>query len=594
MAKEILNKTEAEILMETDAKFSKSESAFLKEIITKYYRQPIPFDLEVYRHFAEQPVELRTQIQNDPFWQSIGRFIPLLDFSEKERLKFARESECEKLLLFLLFEKDLTVLEAVFNNPRLPTKVLFDYINLIKERDIEREDDKIVRMAQAILKRRSRRIIRAQEIRTILSGEMDEEKVLTLLVFLTDKDPHIRESASNAVSMVSLEAVDAVIKNDEAVTRLRERFPKMSGIEYFEMLRTATRLVLSVQATNQMMESGSADVSHLEIDLRKAMKSRKLKLLTASEEDPSDFFNLSVLATMHVDIDPELRGKASEILSLEDLFDLIGDESTPRRIASDILQLLERHSDRQIKSRAEEIRLLETERLNKKMKEIEVSVNAYFDVIFQSLGYARINDQKDAVQVLKTSINYLQQFRAETKNADDKTLGAATDLINQALTHFQSSINSLYTDTKKEVFSELEEIQGMVKHILDLKHFKFDEESDDPDEEMDEMILNKAVMIWRTAISQFLGRVKDFEEMLKLKWIKLVPEVDKTRNPEMIEEELQEAFTEIEVHHKGAVDCKLKIQCRDCKRRGCASERFLLQVDFLLDEITDNFDKLKK
>lgn len=100
-------------------------------------------------------------------------------------------------------------------------------------------------------------------------------------------------------------------------------------------------------------------------------------------------------------------------------------------------------------------------------------------------------------------------------------------------------------------------------------------------------------MIWRATISVFLGRVKDLEEMLRMKWTKLISEGNTKQKIEAFESELYEAFDEIESGHKTEVECKLKIPCRECKRRGCASERFLHQVDFLLDEINMNFGKAK-
>ncbi|MCB0833370.1 MAG: hypothetical protein KDC45_07905, partial [Bacteroidetes bacterium] len=283
--------------------------------------------------------------------------------------------------------------------------------------------------------------------------------------------------------------------------------------------------------------------------------------------------------------------RAHEILTLDDIFELIGDESTPRPLSREIIRLLENHPDKVVQTHAQELRLRETERLNKKMKEIEVSVNAYFDVIFQSLNYARINTNKDAVSSLKTAIQYLQQFVSEAPDQDESGgASVSQDFLRKAISYFESSINELYGDTKKEVFSELDQIQGMIQHILDLKNFKFDEENP-REEDIDPEVLEKAVMIWRVAISQFLGRVKDLEEMLRLKWGKLMKEKDKSRKVEEIESDLYEAFEEIEFHHKESVECKLKIPCRDCKRRGCAAERFMLQTDFLLDELSRNFGK---
>ncbi|NUM82082.1 hypothetical protein HUU42_14905 [bacterium] len=582
-------------LTEAEAKWSKSDSQFLKDLLTTFYRQTLPFDIQVYKTFNEQPPDVRMAIQNDAFWSKVGKYIEVLDFSEVERERFAHESESEKLALFLLFEKNPMVLEAVFNNPRLPTKILFDYINLIKERDIDREDDKILKQAQSVMKKRSRRIIKARDIQAITREAITEGTLVTLFTYLADDDSQIVAAASNAVSSVPSAFLKKMLDDDEIVDKIRGRLPQATGIDVFNILHAAVRMVLKALESNQMLGTAErTDPTGAGIGLRNSLRNRKLRELERSVQDPSDFFNLSVLAFMHLEPDKEISTRAAEILQLDDIFELVSDESTPRRIVDSVLRLMEKHPDEGIQGRVKEVRFKEAERLNKKMKEIEISVNAYFDVIFQSLGYSRINDQKDAIQVLKTALNYLQQFRAENAKVEPESDQTAQAHINRAIQHFQGSISNLYLDTKKEVFEELDQIQGMIKHILDLKNFKFDDESHESEEPIDESVLNKAVMIWRAAMSQYLGRIKDLEEMLHLKWAKLVQEVEPSKKQEAHEDELHEAFSEIEKSHKDMIECKLKIPCRECKRRGCASERFMLQVDFLLDEINDNFSKLKQ
>ena len=581
---------QAEVLEQTDAKLSKSESAALKSILTKYYRLPLPHTLDVYRNFLEQPVNVRMAIQNDPFWNKVGRYIQVLDFSEQERLKFARDSECENLMVFLLFEKNLEVLEAVFNNPRLPTKVLLDYVNLIKERDIDREDDKILKAAQRVMKRRSRRIVKAREIHGLAFQSLSLENAAVLFCFMIDEDPQIRQAAANVISMMSVKFLQKILRSDDFDEFMRKRQPTLLGNEFFDILHAAVKIILTSKDTSKMMEE--EEEIEIEADLNEDLRTLKLRTLEKSKDDPSDFFNLSVIVYMHLAEDEAMSAVAQDVLSLEDVFDLLSDESTPRHVSVTILRLLEKHPNKQIQTRAQEIRIKDAERLNKKMKEIEVSVNAYFDVIFQSLNYNKINNEKEAVQNLRTALNYLQQFSQEAEDLEPSAVTVTQGVIRKAIEHFDHSISHLYGDTKKEVFSEIEEIQGMVQHILDLKNFKFEEENKKPDD-VDEEILNKAVMIWRATISVFLGRVKDLEEMLRMKWTKLISEGNTKQKIESIESELYEAFDEIESGHKAEVECKLKIPCRECKRRGCASERFLHQVDFLLDEINMNFGKAK-
>lgn len=109
----------------------------------------------------------------------------------------------------------------------------------------------------------------------------------------------------------------------------------------------------------------------------------------------------------------------------------------------------------------------------------------------------------------------------------------------------------------------------------------------------DAELLNKAATIWRISISRYLGRIKDLDEMLHLKLVKVLQEVSPNDKIEQLEDEIHIATMEIETSHKESVDCKLKIPCRECKRRGCASERFLLQCGFLLEEIINRSSQIK-
>jgi hypothetical protein len=576
----------AEQLIETDSRASHLDTDYFKNLLCSYYRQPLPFDLEIIRHLNDQPADVRLKIKNDPFHQHIGKFLHILDFSEEERISFAHESETNELAVFLLFERDLDVLEIVFESPRLPIKSLMDYINLIKERDIDRQDDKILKLAQLILKRRSRRIIKAREIQTLSQEPIDKDRVTGLLAFLSDDDPYIQSAASNGLSSADWKIISVLLSQTGVITQLRILLTHHRAGAMFQMLDRAVKIVLRSQHSYMVLDQiSSEEYRQLEKTLRQSLQNLKLLELEECRHDPTDLFNLSLLVYFHIDADKQLAQKAAEIIDLNDVFDLITDESTPRSVVTDLLSLIEKHADPMVRNRVHELRLHEAERLNKKLKEIEVSVNAYFDVIFQSLGYVKINDRKDAVQVLKTALNFLHQYHVESNQAYTERLGDSDSFLNEAIGYYQNSINKIYLDTKKEIFSEMQQIQSMISHVMDLKEFRFDEEAHTENDTIEEDVLNKATMIWRVSISRYLGRIKDLDEMLHMKFIKIYQETDPKIKLESIEDELHEAIMEIETSHKESVDCKLKIPCRECKRRGCSAERFLLQCDFLLDEI---------
>ncbi len=574
-----------EIILREETDSSPSDHVVFKKLLRLYYRQPLPFSHDEYKTFYELPQSKQAEIQNDLFWIKLGKFLHVLDFSEAERIKFARDHEIEPLVLFLLFERDLTVLELVFNNPRLPTKLLLDYVNFIKERDLDREDDKALRMAQKMLKRRSRRIVKAREIYQA-SERLDEDRyAFVLLSYLVDEDDLIQSAAQNGLSKMPSERLRKMLLDANILDKLRAVRPLATAVDVMEMLHSAVKIILkTLISTNDLGMKDRTDPTGAMVGLRHALQTRKLNELEKCADDPSDLFNVTLLAYLHFDTYPAIRGRAREILALDDIMDLIVDESTPHLISRTVLKLLEKSADENIQNKIAELRLREAERINKKVKEIEVSINAYFDVIFQSLNYSRINSQRESVQALRTAADILKQFFGEANNLEMSSVTVTQGMMRKAIEHFEATISDLYGDTKHELFSEFTEIQNMIHNILDLKQLQFDKEVS-KSEPLEETVLSKVIAVWRLSISNYLGRLKDLEEMLRIKWGNAMTETQSRQAMELAESELYEAFEEIETGHKESVECRLKIPCRECKRRGCASERFLLQVDFLLDEI---------
>ncbi len=562
-----------------------SDHLVYSNLLRLYYRQPLPFSMDDYKSFHELPLAKQAEMQNDLFWNKIGKFIHVLDFSDTEKTKFAAAHEIEPLVLFLIFEHDLNVLELVYSNPRLSTKLLMDYINLIKERDLDREDDKALRLAQRILKRRSKRIIHAREIHKASENFDDDRNVFILLSYLVNDDPFVRAAAENGLSKMSSERLRKIIVDPNIITKLRAVSPTATAVDLMEMLTSAVKLVLkTLMATHDLGMKDRTDPTGAMVGLRHALQTRKLNELEKCAEEPSELFNVTMLAYLHFDPYPVIRNRAREILSLDDIMDLIIDESTPRTISRAVLKLLEQSTEDNIRQKITDLRLKEAERIAKKMKEIEVSVNAYFDVIFQSLNYARINSQRESVQALRNAADIMKEYFSEANNLEMSSVTVTQGIIRKAIEHFENNITHLYGDTKVELYQEFEEIQSMIRNILDLKMFQFEAQSEKA-EALDETVLAKVITIWRNAISNYLGRLKDLEEMLRIKWTNVMTTAYSRRQMESAESELYIAFEEIENTHKDSVECRLKIPCRECKRRGCASERFLLQVDFLLDEI---------
>ena len=265
-------------LIETDIKTTRHESEYLKEMLTSYFRQSLSYPLEFYKNYEAQPLEIRIELRNDPFRKKVGPYIHVLDFSETERVKFAQDGECNELVVFLLFERDLDVLDAVFNNPRLPTKNLLDFINLIKERDIDREDDKILKIAQLILRRRTQRIAKARDIQINSQEPLNQNKLINLFTHLWDDDPLIRQASGNVLSIVDWRSLKELLLIPDLIIKIREQAPKIPGTEIIPLFDLTLRLMLKNQKKYKLLFLLLLDrLHHIEIRLlmMKQMKKKK-------------------------------------------------------------------------------------------------------------------------------------------------------------------------------------------------------------------------------------------------------------------------------------------------------------------------------
>lgn len=576
-----------------DEKVSQSDVTFFDEVVEKYYKRNLPSSLDVYLHLAEQPMTVRQKIQQDPFWKKVGKYLHVIDFSTEERIKFAEESDVGLLCVLLLFEKDLTVLDVVFNNPRLGTKLLLDYISLIRERDIDWEDDKILKLAQKIFHQRRARIVKSTEIQKITAGGQSRENLIRLFGFLNDDDKYIQAAAENAIGLINPKQFTDLLELDDLTESFVEMHPSINGLEFLNILRSVVRLMLKNIETSQIFDTGSNKESQKKLSetLKQKWGEWKYKQVKRCGTSPTDLFNITQVAFFHFDSDDRIKEHARDAFGLKDLLDLISDESTPRKIADGVMGIMNKFGDAELKGYIQEIRIKEAARLNKKMKEIEVSINAYFDIIFSSLGYSKINTYKAAISTLSEAIGHLKRYYSSDNKADSESAEITQESLGRALAFYEETMADVYQETNKHIIEEALEMRGMIKNILSLKRFEFEEGK--PLTEPDQKTLDKVDGIWRFSVSQYLGRIKDLDEMLHLKLCDFMEEQESMEASQSLGKELQLAAAEIESDHKKAVDCKLTIDCVDCKHRGCASERFLQEAEFLLDELNHNTSAVK-
>ena len=79
--------------------------------------------------------------------------------------------------------------------------------------------------------------------------------------------------------------------------------------------------------------------------------------------------------------------------------------------------------------------------------------------------------------------------------------------------------------------------------------------------------------------------------MIKIKFSILAKSIEKHEN---IQGDFLEVVETFEKDHKMKIKCNLAIACNQCPKRGCASERFLTETEFFIDELLDNFLEINK
>jgi hypothetical protein len=293
-----------------------------------------------------------------------------------------------------------------------------------------------------------------------------------------------------------------------------------------------------------------------------------------------------LLANCHCDSDQKIRDLAANILSIDDIFSLVNDISTPQHLFKSILDILFEHDEDQVRKRVNAAFHQESRRLWNRLKEMEQSINAYFDIIFQSLGFTQINE-------LNVSVKSIEQA--------ERTIGNLAPILNPSLDNQIQDTNLAFAEIKKAIelqifkinsdisaaiLKDLNHITDMIQQIFELRTMGKEGLRPGLFRDIDPDLLTRAHTIWQSTLGQYLGRIKHLNEMVKIKFAILAKDIDTHEN-------LQSDFIEVvEIHekmHKENIDCKLTIACNQCLKRNCAAERFLTETQFFIEELLDNF-----
>jgi len=532
---------------------------------------------------------IRSAARKNDFWVLVGKFQDILGFGKQERLKFARNEGQINILVLLMNEDDLEVVREILANPFITVEILAIFMRYLRERGSGKKDEQILEMANEALQTKRARIIKIAAVKKAFRDLENTGNIFSILHYVADKDLTIGKSIMNILNEKDPKTLKKIVYSSLESSKFESLLIQYMVIR--ELINLVYRRVdlqnvtiSSIKIPAKSLRKGSFQ-SIASFFLQILLQKQKL-IVKHSAEDLTDFGNILLLCYCQVDISSEIRGLASSILSADDIFNLANDVSTPRKIFNQILSILEEHPDELVIEQVRMAHLSETNRLRENLKELESSVDAYFDIIFQSLGYNQIYEYKDAIKTVSSAHKQIQRFKnllADNLETDQKQLA---DIFDNITTVLQDETHEIYYDTSEKVIKELGYILSLIHEIFNLRDMGVETLRHGTPEDIESEIRMKGRIIWQSAISTYLGRIKDLTEMVKNKIIKIT--LDDTQM-NSIKDDMSQVLEEIEAAHKSRINCQLTIPCVRCNRRGCAAERFLSESEFFISEILENF-----
>ncbi len=592
-----------------------TESEYFKFVMERYFRKIPPIPTNVYLNLGnsideKNRIKLATlchfpsivntlardknykvaeaALKND-FWLLVGELQDVLGFGKRERREFARQEVFRIILVLLMFEDDLDVIREVLRNASVSTQMLAIFINLLDKRGRGQKDRQILKEAQDVLLAKKQRIIKASEIKKSRKHLSQNEYQLSLVRKLADDDKVIRKAVHNILVDLKPELIL------EFILLTTKEGPKDEILSQFIILSELTQVIekredLRKTSAMELFEEKSADSKFRNLNVAEyfsdLINRQRLSLLDQCQEDLTDFQHVLLLANCHCDFNEEIRSIANNIISLDDIFSLVNDISTPQHIFKAVLDILRDHPLEGIQKKVESTYQDESKRLWTRLKELEQTINAYFDIIFQSLGFTQINEYNVSIKSLEQAERTIEHLSPRLDDSTRKKIDQALPAFVEIKKAVEMQIYEINADTTPGKLKDLYHIQDIIQQIYDLKNIGKEGLRPGILKDIDPELLTKAGKIWQSALGQFLGRIKHLNEMIKIKFAILAKEVEKHENVQGDFVEVVETFEE---NHKKKIKCNLTIACNQCSKRGCASERFLTETEFFIDELLDNF-----
>lgn len=532
---------------------------------------------------------VRASAHENDFWKLVGCYQDILGFGKKERKAFARNEGPPNILVLLMFEDDPEIVEEILNNPTISLKMLVLYMKLLNERGRGRKDIQLYEIARRILSGRREQIIKISAIYKAAEKITHSENIDLLLNYLADPDRTVHQAIENILSLQDATVIKQFVNyglEDKHFENPLKQFSVLTWLLSFIKKRDNLRQT----SINALKLSGRPEKGQRFLSIsdffQNLLSKKRSALVKYAGTNLTDFDNIILLCLCHIDDDKNLRHQAAGILSVEDILNLVNDISTPRRVFRQALNILENHYDEGIVEQVHDTHMRESRRLRDSLKELELTVQAYFDIIFQSLGYNKINEFINVVRAVKTTEKQFLKFRdlihSELAGSEKQLYGQ----LEEVKRLMKRKANIIYFDIAPHVTKELNYIFSLIESIFDLNEMGLQSLRPGTPQDIESEIRARARLIWQSAISIYLGRIKDLAEMIRKKIIKAA---QKSEDCDLLEKEMEKTALDLEQAYKNKIQCSLTIRCQVCSRRGCAAERFLRETHFFIKEYLDNF-----
>jgi len=596
-------------------KHYKSTREYYSEVMHRYFRRNPPIPTNHYLagkaaeseelkkrvaetcHFAsilnmlanDENDAVRKAARASDFWKLVGRYQDILGFGKRERRAFARIEGHPNILVLLMFEDDPDVISEVLHNPTVSLNILVLFQQLLKERGTGRKDEQLYMISRGIIAERREQIIKISEINKAAEDIKQPESIRNILKYFAEKDATINRAIENILGAQPAETIRQFVNlalEEKNFEDSLAHFIALTGlITFINKREDLKRIAISALKLTQKspLKGPYHSVADFFINL---LTKKRLNIVKRSGANVTDLRNIILLTYCHVESDKTLRNLAEKIMPLNDILNLVNDISTPRKEFKEVLGILENHYDETVVERVNDTYLQESSRMRDSLKELELTVQAYFDIIFQSLGYNKINEYLNVVRSINTTEKQLNKFSyllEEELGGEQKELNGLLEAVKKSM---YKKANIIYFDTSPKITRDLDSVFKIIEDIFNLKDMGLHSLRPGTPQDIESEIRARARVIWQSAISIYLGRIKDLSEMIRKKILKIA---SKMADANDLEFEMRQAGKELESSYKLKIQCTLAHSCRVCGKRGCASERFLQETHFFIKEYLDNF-----